>query len=133
VILQADAAFLHTYAPLLVFLKHTSNRPIISLLLWVLYRESRGSSSRDMDKEAFKKLRAFERYEEEREEDDDDDDDDSDDDDNDNDDDDDVKEEHKTEEESKDVVSGSVRTGHAHSSPEAAPPTECRIRRATGA
>jgi hypothetical protein len=94
-----------------------------------LYRESRGSSSRDIDKEAFKKLRAFERYEEEREEDDDDDDDDddSDDDDNNDNDDDDVKEESKTEEESKDIVSGSARAGHAHSSLETAPPTEWKV------
>ena len=118
---------LSTTTPPLAFLKHTSNRLITSLILWILYRESRGSSSRDIDKEAFKKLRAFERYEEEREEDDDDDDDDSDDDDDDDDHDDDVKEEHKTEEESKDVVSGSARTGHAHSSLEAAPSTEWKV------
>ena len=67
--------------PLLTFLPHTFDCFIDSLILLTVYRESRGSSSRDIDKEAFKKLRAFERYEEEREEDDDDDDDDSDDDD----------------------------------------------------
>jgi hypothetical protein len=42
----------------------------MTLLHVAIYRELNGASCRDVDKESFKKLRAFERYEEEREEDD---------------------------------------------------------------
>ena len=45
------------------------------LLMFCHDRELNGAPCRDVDKESFKKLRAFERYEEEREEDDEDDDD----------------------------------------------------------
>ena len=93
-------------------------------------RESRGPGSRDIDKEAFKKLRAFERYEEEREEGDDYDDDDYDDDDND-DDDDDIVEEEKIEDEVEDkdnqIISSSAQTNHAHAYLGATPATEWKV------
>lgn len=87
----------------------------------MICRESRGPGSRDIDKEAFKKLRAFERYEEEREEGDD----------YDDDDDDDILEEEKIDEEvegrEKENISNNANTNHAHACLGATPATEWKV------